>query len=137
MVAMTPSGNETPPRAPRVAFTLGAALLLGCLAMYLFTFWSNARRGSLETVAEPRAVGDQRYFPLTAKLEKNQQLATFGKRVLLACDNALDDERDTRMEKVGLDETVSFYIYRSTNPAKRDFFYLKAADGKYIKCAAR
>lgn len=134
---MTPSESATSTRAPRVAFALGAALLLGFAVMYLFTVYENSRRASLETVLEPRAVGDQRYFPLTAKLTKNQQLATFGKHTLLSSDNALDDERDTRMEKVGLDDTVSFYIYRSTDPTKREFYYLKAENGKYIKCIAK
>jgi len=114
------------------AFGLGAALIAGFALVIAFTTRDAAQRATLETVTEPRAVGDERFFPATEPIDVGKPLVTVNGRQLRAVENEFMEHRASRMEKTSEDDSGSFFIYKSLDEPP-EFLFLKASPDKYVK----
>jgi hypothetical protein len=119
------------------AAILGGALLAGLLCALIFTVRDEGRRRELETVSEPRAVGDSQFFPESASLASGQTLARFEGRELVAAEGEPVEIRDSRMLKAGSDESGAFQVYRPLDKENNGFLFLKIGRDKYVKATVR
>jgi hypothetical protein len=119
------------------AAILGGALLAGFLCALVFTVRDERRRHELETVSEPRAVGDSQFFPEPESLAPGQTLARFEGRELIAAQPEPVEIRDSRMLKAGRDESGAYHIYRPLEKENGGFLFLKIGRDRYVKAALR
>lgn len=114
------------------ATRLSGALLLALAVVSVFTFLGRSHRLNLERVDQPTAVGDLYFVP---PAEPNTPLGTFRGQPLIVAERV--KERDSAMLKEGLDDSQSFTVYRSSDPEESSTFFLKVAEGSYLKILPR
>lgn len=137
---MTPQPAEptaTPMFGQKAAFTLGAVLIAAFGIVLAFTARDNARRSEIETVTQPRAVGDEQFVALAEPLDVSQPVARFEGRSLFVQETDPIEARDSKMMKAGRDESGRFFVYRSPEPKDAEFHFLKTAHGRYVKATAK
>jgi len=123
-----------------------AALLLGLGIVTAVAFYDEHRLSSLETTAESTAVGDKALFPLPAMGLPEQATApivNFNGKALTPVSSKSYEERDSKMIRIGLDDSQHYSIYSTTEPVKpmkgegkndgKTFFFIKTGPGKYLK----
>jgi hypothetical protein len=130
--------------AHAVAVRLGEALLIGFAVVILFAGLDNAQRRGLETVQEVSSVGDRVYFripeertspPVAAVIFRGDQLLPVSYEPVKI--------RDTRMIRLGMDDSGQYAVYGSREGlspenagigAQADkFLFLKVAPDEYLK----
>lgn len=124
------------------AMRLGGTLAVALAAVALFTFWDQNERASLESVSTPTAVGDTRFILPNAN--PGNPLGLLNGHGLVGDERV--KVRDSRMTRVGSDDTHSFSLYRLDDPEAdaqktygkpRVVYYLKIAGGEYLKVVAQ
>lgn len=144
--------NATVPEQPRifarqVAVRLGEALLISFALVILLAGMDKGQREQLESFQEVTAVGDRAYFQLPDGLQKPfQPVLSFRGQPLTPTSIEPVEVRDTKMIRVGRDETGRHFVYSSRDkipPAEGEgdakdgtFFFLKLAPGEYLKTRA-
>ncbi len=113
------------------------ALLLAALSVNLVLVRSDAARlDLLETVEQPSAVGDTRYFAPPEELEEGQVVTMQQGRRLLALQHKPAGHDDGMMVRAGSDDR-GFVLYRSIREKDGQLRYpgqlfLKTSDNKYL-----
>lgn len=125
--------TATPFAGKKWAIGLGTALLLAFGLTIAAGFRDAARISTLEKIDEPSAVGDHAFFPRPDKISPEKPVLSLGGQPLIALDTAKG--RDGLMLKAGMDDSNSFFVYRARVPKKdeQDLYFLKLADGQYLK----
>lgn len=129
----------------RAAVRLGLALLAGLALALFMVARDEARRGSLETVAEATGVGDTKYARRPEKpVEASGALVTLQGEALFAASRKSHGKRDTDMRRVARDEATGLTIYEETRRKKTDAegtlpraYFLKLAPGQYLELRTR
>jgi hypothetical protein len=125
----------------RSALTLGAGLLAGLILMAALCLYDQSRRGMLEQIAEPTAVGDTRFVapppPVGTAGTQTLGLTWHGKPLI---GNDRVKARDNRMLRVEKDDSGAYSIYRLDEPAKkggsnkaRDDYFVKTAIDEFLR----
>lgn len=131
-----------------VAVLLGEALLIAFALVILLAGMDKAQRERLESFQEVTAVGDRAFFQLPDELKQEplQPVAGFRGQPLIPV--SLDEVkiRDTKMIRMGRDDTGRHFVYSSREKAPsaegareakdEKFFFLKLAPGEYLKVRA-
>src|SRR5688500_1424906 len=89
----------SPMLGQKLAFILGTVLVVAFGAVILFTVRENGRRHEIETVSEPRAVGDDQFVMLAQPLDLSKPIARFQGRDVFAAEVEPIEVRDSRMVK--------------------------------------
>jgi hypothetical protein len=117
----------------RWAAWLGAALVAGFALVAGVAAYDHAHRAELERVEEPSAVGDAHFISLPGEAAGTfgafQGSPLHGTRRI--------KRRDSKMWKAGLDDSGTFYIYRSTDPKENGTLFLKIANDTFLELDAR
>ena len=119
------------------ALRIGAALLLGYLAVCVFGVREKLHRASLEHLSEPTAVGDTAFFPLPRPWDVEKPLATFGGKPLYFAD--WTSTPDSAMRKAGRADAAAFTVYKfaPAAPEKNASLFLKVNSGVYAMVRPR
>src|SRR5438309_9016306 len=109
----------------KVALIFGAALLGGFALIMAFAIYDKSQRAVLERVEEPTAVGDNAWFHPPEKFDSSAVFATYEGQPLYPTGADRYDLRDSKMIKVGMDDSKSFWIYKSLERGGKegDYFF--------------
>lgn len=110
-----PEVSSDVPPSPILCFPwavrIGAALLCAFAVIVALVLYDNSLRSHLETTSETTAVGDTRYFLLTAGTALPAVVATFQGRALTLADAKPIDLRETHTQRIGSDPAAGLEIY--------------------------
>jgi len=126
---------------------LCVALLVGLGIVTGVAFYDEHRCSQLEATAENSAVGDKAFFPIPAEAAPEQATAplvvNFNGKALTAVSSRNYEERDSKMIRVGMEDSKRFSVYTSTEAIKPlkgemgnaggEVYFLKTGPGKYLK----
>lgn len=138
--------NESAPPAPdqgfpgsRTALCLGAALLVGLVAVLGMVLRDNAHRTDLEVIVESSAVGDTHYFaiPDPAPPEPYPAVATLEGKPLFPVGYKRHEKREADMQPLARDAATGLTIYQAPAKSKEGddspTYFLKTGPGEFLK----
>ena len=138
----SPSRPATPFVSLKSAFGLGIALLSGFALVSVLAIAGRWNVFTLEQFEEVTAVGDPIFFKSATPFESNQVATNFNGQPLRLVDGEKVEIRDTKMLRVGRDESTQLTIYSLRAPLAPDplaskklngpLFFLKIAPGEYL-----
>jgi hypothetical protein len=129
---ITAGKEEEPMKGKKLALILMGSTLIAFAGVTAFAMYDRAHLKTIESIEEPTAVGDTKLFRGTFVANSSKPVAQFGGANLLAGDRV--KARDTSMIKAGLDDTRSFFVYRSGGQRDPAVFYLKLESAAYLEC---
>jgi hypothetical protein len=126
------------------AFRIGLALLVGLSLMLALAVFDKHRRANLERMEEITAVGDKGFLALPADLAATPVIsASLKGQPIQVATTARYKLRDSRMRRIGRDDTTGVAIYEYLGQAPKDpagagqpaesFCYVKIAPGEYLR----
>ncbi len=135
---------ETEPQKPLLLGEKGAAaiiwttLVLFC-AMLCFKISERGRVSELETFSEATAVGDHSYYPLPDFTNRTGVSILIFKGRPLYTDYKHVTNRDSRMRRIGAEDSGKYQIYIDEEPVKPDNkshdeprYFAKTAEDEYV-----
>ncbi len=143
------ASNKSRIFAHTAAVRLGEALLIGFAVIILLAGLDKAQREQLETFQEVTAVGDRAFFPMPEQHPQPPVAAvTFRGDGLVPVSYEPVEIRDTRMIRLGKDESGQYSVYSRRAPAdekergkekekldpeEAKYLYLKVARDEYLR----
>lgn len=117
------------------AARLCAVLLIGFAFVVAFAAFDRLRISGLEKADEQTAVGDAAFFKPPEKFDSSAVFVKLGGKPLYPTGTERYSLHDSKMLRVGTDDSKTFKIYKSAERGGKDgdFFFLKTADGQYLE----
>jgi hypothetical protein len=125
--------------APRTAVRIGAAMLIGFVAVLAFTVRDARREIELEHFDQISAFGDTNYFVVPSPPpDPPVAIVQWEGRAWVPENFVKRDLRDTQMLRVGSDQATGLILYRRREKAQQDELFVKRdTDSFYLLRPAR
>lgn len=129
-----PAGNR--PRDTAGRMLLGWAVLMAPLV--ILSWRIHLHPGEFDWVEYPTALGDSRiYRPMDADLHAPNLRFSSHDEGLFRRDLVARRLPDDSMRKVALDESGTWFVYESEDPALSDRYFLKTGPDEFMEFGAR